>query len=331
MNFEYPDRAPRDIWTVPAVSLYYKKEYATLLQKYPPDISRPQVCIGASEDEYSACLQIGSYKDAWGSIWHVAEPGVIGEVKQPVLEDLSSLNDYELPWHLIKNRDVDQIDKACDESDLFMLSEVAARPFERLQFLHGTINTFIDLAYGKAQVKKLIKMIHEYFLKDIEVWCRTSVDGVVFIDDWGTMNSLLISPQLWREIFKPLYKDYCALIHSYGKYAFFHSDGYVFEIFNDLMELGIDAINLQLSLMNLEDLANICKGKITLWGEIDRQRVLPFGTRKEVHEAVMAIRHVFDDGKGGVIAQCEWGKDNSADNIEQVYKSWLDPIEDKKV
>lgn len=73
------------------------------------------------------------------------------------------------------------------------------------------------------------------------------------------------------------------------------------------MGLKIIAINLQLSLINLKKLANICKDKITLWGEIDREGVLPFGTRKDVHEAVMAIRRMFDDGKGRVIVPCEWG------------------------
>ena len=50
----------------------------------------------------------------------------------------------------------------------------------------------------------------------------------------------------------------------------------------------------------------------------DRQHVLPFGTPEDVRTAVHRVRNSLDNGNGGVIAQCEWGKDNSRDNIEAV-------------
>lgn len=92
------------------------------------------------------------------------------------------------------------------------------------------------------------------------------------------------------------------------------------------MEVGIDAINSQLFAMNIEELGKKYKGKITFWGEIDRQRVLPFGTPKTVHEAVMRVRRALDDGTGGVIAQCEWGKNDPIDNIRAVFKAWNEPL-----
>lgn len=78
--------------------------------------------------------------------------------------------------------------------------------------------------------------------------------------------------------------------------------------------------------MNIEELGKKYKGKITFWSEIDRQRVLPFGTSVTVHEAVMRVRRALDDGTGGAIAQCEWGKNNPADNIRAVFKAWNEPL-----
>jgi len=326
IEFKTPDRAPRDLWTLPAVSIYQKEEHAELLKQYPLDISRPQACLGWRQEEYDACLRVGTYQDAWGSVWHVGEPGVVGEVKKPALDSWSKLDSYKMPWDLIGERNESEINQACEDSDCFMISDITVRPFERLQFIRGTENTFIDLADGTAEVRKMLNMLHEYFLKDIEFWCKTDVDGVAFMDDWGSMRSTLISAEMWEEYFKPLYKDYCDLIHSYGKYSLFHTDGYTLPFFEGFIEVGIDVINSQLSIMPLEKLAEICKGKITLWGEIDRQHILPFGSTEEVHNEVMRIRRIFDDGSGGVIAQCEWGKHNPAENIAEVFKTWMDPL-----
>jgi hypothetical protein len=207
-----------------------------------------------------------------------------------------------------------------------MLSDVTARPFERLQFLRGTENLFIDIAYGTANFRTLLKIVHEFYLEDIKSWCRSNVDGIFFMDDWGTNTSLLISPHTWRELFKPLYKEYCDLIHNAGKFAFYHTDGFTEQIYGDLIEIGIDALNSQLFTMDIEKLARKYKGQITFWGEIDRQSILPFGTPEDAYDAVMRVRRALDDGAGGVIGQCEWGKNNPTANIEAVLKAWSQPL-----
>ena len=147
------------------------------------------------------------------------------------------------------------------------------------------------------------------------------------MDDWGSQKTLLISPEMWRQYYKPLYKDYCDLILKSGKKIFFHSDGHIESIFPDLIELGVTAVNSQLFCMDIEGLAKRYKGKITFWGEICRQHILPFGTVQDVRRAVGRVRRAMDDGRGGVIAQCEWGAHNPIDNIRAVFQSWLDPID----
>jgi hypothetical protein len=61
---------------------------------------------------------------------------------------------------------------------------------------------------------------------------------------------------------------------------------------------------------------------VTFWGEIDRQQILPYGTTQDVRNAVLRVRTALDNGKGGVIAQCEWGKDNSSENVQAVFDAW---------
>ena len=153
------------------------------------------------------------------------------------------------------------------------------------------------------------------------------MDGIQFMDDWGSQNALLISPAMWRSSYKPLYREYVDIIHSAGKFAFFHSDGHIEAIYPDLVEIGIDAVNSQLFCMDIERLAGDFGGKITFWGEIDRQNLLPFGTEEDVRQGVRRVRKAMDTGKGGVIAQCEWGVHDPYENVRAVFDEWAKPLD----
>jgi hypothetical protein len=321
LTFAKPDRAPRDLWALPYVSLFRGDDLADVLRRYPSDIAKTEHSPAGGND-LERLARPGTYTDEWGSVWEVAEPGIVGEVKRPALADWSRLDTFRPPWEEIRKRDFDFINRTCERNDRFMLSGVCARPFERLQFLRGTETLFMDLAYDTPEIRKLIEIVDEYYREDVAAWTRSNVDGVFLMDDWGTNQALLISPEMWRAIFKPLYRRYCEIIHRAGKFAFFHSDGHIAAIFGDLVEVGMDAINSQLFCMDIEALASRYKGRVTFWGEIDRQHVLPFGSPDDVRAAVRRVRAALDDGRGGVIAQCEWGKDNSRENVEAVFEAW---------
>jgi len=322
IRFERPDRVPRDLWALPAIGMLQQDEYDAMLQRFPVDIGKPYFSPGQSQRAAGNYAKVGRYVDDWGSVWEVGEIGVVGEVKAPVLADWGALASYQPPWDLLETRDLSGVNAACAESDLFMLSDCTARPFERLQFLRGSENLFLDLAYRPRELFLLRDLVHDFYLEDVKQWSGTDVDGVMLMDDWGAQQALLIAPDLWRELFKPLYRDYCELIHEAGKYAFFHSDGHIEAVFGDLVEVGMDAINSQLFCMDVEGLAARYKGKVTFWGEVDRQHLLPFGTPEEVRAGVRRVRTALDDGRGGVIAQCEWGKNNPVENVAAVFEAW---------
>ncbi len=140
------------------------------------------------------------------------------------------------------------------------------------------------------------------------------------IDDWGTQNNMLINPRTWREVFRPIYKEYADIAHAAGKKIFMHSDGNILEIYPDLIEVGIDALNSQIFCMGLDKLASF-KGRITFWGEMDRQHILPNGTEEEVATAVQQVYdHLF--ASGGLIAQCEFGPGANPANVRALYAAW---------
>lgn len=322
LTFDNPDRAPRNLWAMPGVRKYRDEEYRSILDKWPDDFASPTFKYGQGRLARGERYEVGEYVDDWGSVWCAGEPGVVGEVKEYPLADWSALDSYEPPWELLDEADFSQVNGSCAESDRFMLAGPSVQPFERMQFLRGTENLFLDLAYGAPEIYRLRDMLHEFFVRELQAWLKTDIDGASFSDDWGTQIALLISPSQWREFFKPLYKDYCDTIHAAGKYAFFHSDGCIEAIYPDLIEIGVDAINSQLFCMDIEGLAAKYKGKITFWGEIDRQRILPFGTPDEVRAAVRRVRAALDDGAGGVVAQCDWGLKDSIENIDAMFDEW---------
>lgn len=322
LNFERPDRVPRDLWTLPGAQFQQREAIDALLSCYPFDIGKASNSPGTNKTALDDPLCVGNYTDDWGSVWQRAEPGVIGEVKYPAISDWSALAHYKLPWRLIQDRSFDDVNRRCDDCDLFVLSAVTARPFERLQFLRGSENLFMDIADDSKEFRSLLRMVHGFYLEDIRGWCQSHVDGIFLMDDWGAQQQLLISPDTWRAVFKPLYSDYCDVIHAANKSVFFHTDGFTSPIWQDLIEVGVDAINAQLFTMDIESLAEQFKGQITIWGEIDRQHLLPFGRPQDVAQAVRRV-HASFDGDGGVIAQCEWGINNPPENIAAVFETWL--------
>ena len=217
--------------------------------------------------------------------------------------------------------DVDAVNAFCRNSDKFIIAGTCPRPFERLQFYRNSANLYTDLGEARPEMLAFLARLHEFYMQELEIWVQTEVDALTFMDDWGAQRALLISPAMWRKLFKPLYKDYIDIAHRHGKKIFMHSDGFISPIIGDLVELGLDALNCQLFTMDIEELGRRYAGKITFWGEMDRQHLLPAGTPADIDRAVRRVKDaLWRDG--GCIAQCEFGPGGRPENVYQVYKTW---------
>ncbi len=273
--------------------------------------------------ECGSPYETGEYVDAWGCRFHNINRGVIGEVKEPIVspedEEWEDTSQIVIPeWWL--SFDIDQVNESCRRSDKFLLSSIYPRPFEQLQFIRGTENLYIDLIIRPKGLMEFLERMHDFYCRAVTKWAQTDVDGLMMMDDWGTQKSLLISPVIWREIFKSMYQDYINIAHSHGKKMFMHSDGYTLEILPDLIELGLDAINAQIFCMGPENFRQF-RGKITFWGEVCRQHILPHGTEEDVERAVKSVYdNLWQDG--GCIAQCEYGPGVKMKNIDRMYEAW---------
>ncbi len=325
LKHEAVDRFPNDLWALPGIRLFHEDKYQQLRASFEWDMTGAPVQYGVSPYAKGTPDRIGSYVDEFGSVRYVAQDGLFGEIKEPVISDWSKLDKYQMPWNIIQDADYSQVNKFCEQTDQFVLNGSMVNPFERLQYMRGTENLLMDLALGEEKLFKLIDLIHEFNCLSFQALAKTDVDGISFMDDWGTQKALLISPVLWRSLFKPLYKEYIDIAHAQGKYVFFHSDGFIEAIYGDLVEIGIDAINSQLFCMDYVKLIELYGDKITFWGEIDRQYILPFGTMEEVYKAIDHVSALIIKKNGkrtGAFAQCEWGLDVGIDKVKAVFQRW---------
>ena len=325
LKFEYPERIPRDMWLLPWATERYPETVQDINRKFPSDFVTTQFFYSPSPRVKGDPYKIGTYIDEWGCVFINYQDGVIGEVKEPMVKDISEWKTVKPPYEQLpenKNEAREEISKFYNSTDKFVLANCCPRPWERYQFLRGTENAMIDVMMPEEGGADLLRLIHEFYLKELEFWVETDVDAIMFMDDWGAQNQLLIPPRIWKDLFKPLYQDYCDLAHSNGKFAFMHSDGHILEIYEDLIEVGVDAINSQLFCMDFNELEQKAKGKITFWGEIDRQHILPSGNPQDGREAVRKIvKHLYDP-KGGIIAQFEFGAGANPETALAVFDEW---------
>jgi uroporphyrinogen decarboxylase len=320
LEFASPPRIPRQLWTLPWAKDNYSEKLEEIQKRFPDDIIGSPGFYKQIAKTTGEPYEIGNFIDEWGCKFINKQKGVIGEVKEPLLKSLDDIDQLTPPEEML-TLDRDQINEFCRNTDKFIMAGCCPRPFERCQFIRKTDNFFYDLAEHPSEVKALINKLHQFYIKELELWAKTEVDGLTFMDDWGTQKSLLISPKMWREYFKPCYKDYIDIAHSYKKPIFMHSDGHTASILPDLIELGLDAINTQIFCMDIEKLGKLFKGKITFWGEIDRQYLLSFANTQEIDQAVRRVKNNLF-ANGGVIAQCEFGAGAKPENVYQVFKTW---------
>lgn len=316
-------RAPRHLWVLPWADQHYGAELNAIKADFPDDITGCPVTLTNPPSTVGDAYAVGEYIDEWGCKFQNLHAGVIGEVKEPIIaeedEDWADLSRVHIPEGWL-SFDPAEANRYCATTDKFVMAGCNPRPFERLQFLRGTAPLYMDLVLRPKGMMDFIAKLHAFYCEMVEKWAKTDVDGIGFMDDWGSQNNLLINPQTWEEIFKPMYKDYIDIAHRHGKKTFMHSDGHTLAIYPHLVELGLDAFNSQIFCIGVDNLAPF-RGKITFWGEIDRQHLLPNGTTADIDAAVRKVHDtLWSDG--GCIAQCEFGPGAKPENVRQVFETW---------
>jgi hypothetical protein len=239
--------------------------------------------------------------DEWGAVWKNLGQTNLGEVKDYPLkqwEDFPSLSipDIQDPrrWTNLENLR----EKAGDK---FILGN-GISIYERVHFIRGLENTWMDIYDHPLELEKLIDVLVEMNLVAIERYAAAGADGLIFCDDWGLQNRLMIAPKAWRSIWKPRYARIFQAARAHGMLNFLHSCGYIVDILDDLIEIGLDAIHMdQQQNMGLELLGARFGGRLTFFAPVDIQNAMVYGTPDDIRAYCHAMDHLLGRAQGGFI------------------------------
>jgi uroporphyrinogen decarboxylase len=229
------------------------------------------------------------YKDVFGVIWDRSIDKDIGNVKGSLLPG-PSLKGYIFPDPRDKRYFKDIPEKIARYGDRFRLYAIGFSLFERAWTMRGMENLLMDFCVNPGFVHELMESITSYNLEQIDEAMRYDIDGIELGDDWGQQRGLIMGYDMWKEFIHPYLKKTYKFIKDRGKYVFIHSCGDVDELFDDLVEAGVDCFNpFQPEVMDVRSLLKQYHKRLSFWGGLSIQKILPFGTVSDVENESSAL------------------------------------------
>lgn len=241
--------------------------------------------------------------DEWGSVWVNIGVSKMGEVKQPILTDWAQWPNLRIP-DIREPRRWASLAQAREKAGDKFLMAYGVSLYERVHFLRGLENTWLDIYTAREQLCGLIDVLVDMNLYAVEQYAKAGADGYMWCDDWGLQHNLMISPDSWREIWKPRYARVYQAAHAAGLLTFLHSCGDVSSILDDLIEIGLDVIQMdQQENMGLERLGREYGGRIAFWCPVDIQATMAHGSLDEIRAYCHRLVKTLGRPNGGYIAQ----------------------------
>jgi hypothetical protein len=242
--------------------------------------------------------------DEWGAAWKNIGICNLGEVKDYPLKDWADWNKLSIPevddphrWKSAKEQAQDN-----RQSDKFIIAGGVSL-YERIHFIRGLENTWTDIYLEPDKLTMLINLLVEMNLKAIRHYKQLGTDGYMFCDDWGLQDKLMIAPDKWREFWKPAYRKVYEAAHEAGMLTLLHSCGYIADILDDLIDAGLDVIQMdQQQNMGLDLLSRRFRGRITFWCPVDIQNMMCRGTLDEIRAYTHEMFEKLSTPDGGFIA-----------------------------
>jgi uroporphyrinogen decarboxylase len=192
---------------------------------------------------------------------------------------------------------------AADGGQHFVAPNFGFALFERAWSLRGFDLLLMDLLDRPAWVEDLLERITEIQVTLARRFVALGVDGGYFGDDYGAQRGLLFSPKLWRQLYKPRLARMFAVFHDAGLPVMLHSDGDIWPILPDLVDIGLTGLNpVQPEVLEHRRLGQEFGRHLSFYGGISTQEVLPKGAPAEVRAATLAcIRDLAPEGTGLIL------------------------------
>lgn len=265
------------------------------------------VVVGASLPRGYECL-----RDAEGNIVNEfgmrLRPGpaymeVVPPAPMSHFQSASDVEEFDFPDPLAEGRFDDAaayIERY--KGEYFIIGDMELTMFDLMHLAVGMEKLLVDMATGAPYVEPLIEKAKDFSLAIGRKLVSMGVDGIWAGDDFGGQQGMLISPRMWRRYFMERYREVYSELKRLNPDVIVtqHCDGAVAPILGDWIDIGLQVFNpVQPNVPGHEpnDLKTQFGDRLSFWGAIDQQNLLPFATPTEIAADVRAKIEVL--GKGG--------------------------------
>ena len=311
VRFEGPECVPMTFHINAACWNHYDRNaLLDLMEEHPflfPDFRREQIPLVPEYDDVARAGQ--PYVDDFGCKWETAMDGIVGSVHEHPLADMSRYRDYRFP-DPERSTGLRAIDWEEFEADIARQKAAGqmtygdlrhGHTFQQLCDIRGYVDTLMDLAEEEPETLELLERLGEFNLAQIRHFVKADVDMVRIPEDLGMQNGPMISPDMFRRFVKPIYQKMLQPVREAGKIIHMHSDGDIRTLVEDIMEGGVDVINLQDRVNGLEWIAGRFRGKTCVDLDIDRQKITPFGSPQQIDAYIRRCVETVGCKEGGLM------------------------------
>lgn len=259
--------------------------------------------------------------DEWGTVWRRIKGRTTGgEVVEPPIQSWDDLESYQLPTYDDPSRYEGAARVCAERRDLYVLGSIVGACFNAARYLRKMEQYLLDCAAEPEQVRALNQKVSDLVLRQVDIYADLGAQGVMFCEDWGTQERLLVSPRMWDEQFRWTFERLIERAHARGLTVWMHSCGYVKGIIPALVEMGMDVLQFdQPELHGLEWLAQF-GGQVTYWCPVDIQRVLPTGDEGLIRARAREMVRLLGGHGGGFIAKDY--PDNHSIGVDPLWQHW---------
>jgi len=234
------------------------------------------------------------YKDPWGCVWQTSDDGITGAVHEHPLSDWDRLADYTPPnpettdgtypvdWQNIEAR----VRRQKENGQLVGGGLPHGHTFLRLQDIRGYENLMFDMVDEKPELSQLIGMVEEFNYQFVLKWMAQGPDMMSYPEDLGMQVGPMLSPHQFRKFIKPVYQKLMKPARDSGCIVHMHSDGDIRTLIDDLVDGGVEVMNLQDLVNGIDWIADKFAGRTCIDLDIDRQDVTARGTPEQVDSLI---------------------------------------------
>lgn len=311
IRFERPDYIPMTFHINDSCWQSYPQEALfDLMESHEflfPDFKRPQ---GNYVPNFSAVARkTAPFTDDWGCLWETTKDGITGTVRKHPLADWTEFASYTVPdpnkcmgigpvnWDDVEAN----IARLKESGEIISAGLRHGHTFLQLSDIRGYQNLIFDMSDDEPDLLKLIEMIEEFNMSIVKRYLNMGVDIMSYPEDLGMQIGPMISPAHFRKYIKPSYQHLMKPARDKGVIVHMHSDGHLHELIDDLIDGGVEIINLQDLVNGIDWIANRFAGKVCIDLDIDRQSITPNGTPMQIDALVREEVEKIGRKEGGLM------------------------------